>query len=313
MPNYNFRNNETGEEWEEFFTMGGKDTFLEQNPEIVQLPSLFSMSASGTGDRIKNDAGWKENLSRIAEAHPTSPLADRYGKKATKDIKTKQVVEKFSVVKSLQAIKDSNVVVLLIDAREGIVEQDLHLLGYVVDSGRALVVAINKWDGMEAEEKELIKSEIRRRLRFIDFAAIHFISARHGSGVGKIYESIHVAFESARNQLSTSKLTQILQGAVKDHAPPVINGRRIKLRYAHAGGKNPPRIIIHGKQIDKIPRHYNRYLEKTFRNALKLQGTPMRIEMRGEGNPFTKEEENLPQRKIARKRQIKNNKRYLKR
>ena len=216
-------------------------------------------------------------------------------------------------MKSLQAIKDSNVVVLLIDAREGIVEQDLHLLGYVVDSGRALVVAINKWDGMETEEKELIKSEVRRRLRFIDFAAVHFISARHGSGVGKIYESIHVAFESARNQLSTSKLTQILQGAVKDHAPPVINGRRIKLRYAHAGGKNPPRIIIHGKQIDKIPRHYNRYLEKTFRNALKLQGTPVRIEMRGEGNPFTKEEENLPQRKIVRRRQIKNNKRYLKR
>ena len=227
--------------------------------------------------------------------------------------KTKQVVEKFSVVKSLQAIKDSNVVVLLIDAREGIVEQDLHLLGYVIDSGRALVVAINKWDGMEAEEKEVIKSEVRRRLRFIDFAAVHFISARHGSGVGKIYESIHAAFESARNQLSTSKLTQILQGAVKDHAPPVINGRRIKLRYAHAGGKNPPRIIIHGKQIDKIPRHYNRYLEKTFRNALKLQGTPVRIEMRGEGNPFTKEEENLPQRKIVRRRQIKNNKRYLKR
>ena len=180
---------------------------------------------------------------------------ERRGKKYTlidtagirKKGKTKQVVEKFSVVKSLQAINDSNVVVLLIDARDGIVEQDLHLLGYVIESGRALVIAINKWDGMEAEEKDSIKSEIQRRLMFVDFAVIHFISALHGSGVGPIYKSIQIAHESAKNRLPTSALNQILRGAVKDHAPPVVNGRRIKLRYAHAGGKNPPRIIIHGK------------------------------------------------------------------
>ena len=227
--------------------------------------------------------------------------------------KTKQVVEKFSVVKSLQAIKDSNVVVLLIDARDGIVEQDLHLLGYVIESGRALVIAINKWDGMEAEEKDFIKAEIQRRLMFVDFAVIHFISALHGSGVGTIYNSIQVAYGSAKNQLPTSTLNQILQGALKDHAPPVVNGRRIKLRYAHAGGKNPPRIIIHGKQCDKVPKHYVRYLEKTFRNALKLEGTPVRIEMKSDENPYTKGEEGLSQQKVARKRQIKSNRQYLKR
>ena len=227
--------------------------------------------------------------------------------------KTKQVVEKFSVVKSLQAIRDSNVVVLLIDAREGIVEQDLHLLGYVIESGRALVIAINKWDGMESEEKEFVKSEIQRRLIFVDFAAIHFISALHGSGVGTIYNSIQIAHGSAKNQLPTSMLTQILQGAVKDHAPPVVNGRRIRLRYAHAGGKNPPRIIIHGKQCHKVPKHYIRYLEKTFRSALKLEGTPVRIEMKSDDNPYVKREDGLSQQKIARRRKIKNNRQYLKR
>tara|TARA_B100000945_G_scaffold216009_1_gene174132 strand:+ start:1496 stop:2737 length:1242 start_codon:yes stop_codon:yes gene_type:complete len=246
---------------------------------------------------------------------------ERRGKKFTlidtagirKRGKTKQVVEKFSVVKSLQAIRDSNVVVFLIDARDGIVEQDLHLLGYVIESGRALVIAINKWDGMEHEEKALIKSEIQRRLIFVEFATIHFISALHGSGVGKIYESIQVAHGSAKNQLPTSMLTQILQGAVKDHAPPVVNGRRIRLRYAHAGGKNPPRIIIHGKQCHKVPKHYIRYLEKTFRNALKLEGTPVRIEMKSDDNPYIKIEDGLSQQKVARKRQIKNNRQYLKR
>ena len=216
-------------------------------------------------------------------------------------------------MKSLQAIKDSNVVVLLIDARDGIVEQDLHLLGYVIESGRALVIAINKWDGMEAEEKDFIKAEIQRRLMFVDFAVIHFISALHGSGVGTIYNSIQVAYGSSKNQLPTSTLNQILQGAVKDHAPPVVNGRRIKLRYAHAGGKNPPRIIIHVKQCDKVPKHYVRYLEKTFRSALKLEGTPVRIEMKSDENPYTKGEEGLSQQKVARKRQIKSNRQYLKR
>ena len=246
---------------------------------------------------------------------------ERRGKKYTlidtagirKRGKTKETIEKFSVVKSLQAIQGANVVVLLVDAHESIVEQDLHLLGYVIDSGRALVIAINKWDGMEDSQKDTIKSDIRRRFTFVDFATIHFISALHGTGVGDLYKSIHKAYNSAKKKLSTNQLTQVLQRAVTDHVPPMVNGRRIKLRYAHPGGQNPPTIVIHGKQTKKLPAHYSRYLEKTFRSLLKLEGTPVRIELRSDENPFTKDEKNLSQRQVARKRKIKKNRQYLKR
>ena len=246
---------------------------------------------------------------------------ERRGKKYTlidtagirKRGKTKETVEKFSVVKSLQAIQGANVVVLLVDAHESIVEQDLHLLGYGIDSGRALVIAFNKWDGMEDSQKDTIKSDIRRRFTFVDFATIHFISALHGTGVGDLYKSIHKAYNSAKKKLSTNQLTQVLQQAVTDHVPPMVNGRRIKLRYAHPGGQNPPTIVIHGKQTKKLPAHYSRYLEKTFRSLLKLEGTPVRIELRSDENPFTKDEKNLSQRQVARKRKIKKNRQYLKR
>jgi GTP-binding protein len=220
---------------------------------------------------------------------------------------TRETVDKFSVVKSLQAIQDAHVVVLIVDARTGIVEQDLHLLGYVVETGRALVIAINKWDGMHDEDKAQIKDDIERRLVFVDFANIHFISALHGTGVGELYKSIHTAYESATKKLSTNRLTELLQDAVTDHAPPMVNGRRIKLRYAHAGGHNPPIIVIHGKQTDKLPSNYTRYLEKTFRKVLKLEGTPVRIELRTGDNPFTKGEEGFTQQQVAQKRRIKKN------
>ena len=221
--------------------------------------------------------------------------------------KTKETVEKFLVVKSLQAIEDANVVILIIDARTGIVEQDLHLMGYVIDAGRALVIAINKWDGMDLEGKEKIKADIRRRFAFADFARVHFISALHGTGVGDLYESIHGAYAAAQKTLTTSVLTQVLQAAVEEHAPPMIDGRRIKLRYAHAGGHNPPIIVIHGKQTDKVPDHYSRYLEKTFRKILKLEGTPIRIQYRSDDNPYIRHEQDLTPQQVAQKRRIKKN------
>ena len=211
------------------------------------------------------------------------------------------------MVKSLQAIQDAHVVVLIIDARTGIVEQDLHLLGYVVETGRALVIAINKWDGMHSEDKDQVKDDIRRRFVFVDFAKIHFISALHGTGVGDLYKSVERAYESARKTLTTNVVNKVLQSAITDHAPPIMNGRRIKLRYAHAGGQNPPTIVIHGKQTGKLPSHYVRYLEKTFRKVLRLEGTPIRIELRSDENPFTKGEENMSQQQVAQKRRIKKN------
>lgn len=221
--------------------------------------------------------------------------------------RTRETVEKFSVVKALQAIQDAHVVVMVIDAREGIVDQDLHLLGYVLDAGKALVIALNKWDGMEEEQKLRIKADIRRRLGFADFARVHFISALHGTGVGDLYRSIHKAWEAASRDLNTNQLTRILQEAVTDHAPPMINGRRIKLRYAHAGGHNPPLIVIHGKQTEKLPRHYNRYLEKTFRKMLGMEGTPVRIQLRSDDNPYVRHEQGMSQQQVAQKRRISKN------
>jgi len=222
--------------------------------------------------------------------------------------KTREVAEKFSVVKSLQSIQGANVVVLVLDARKGIVEQDLHLLDYVIQTGRGLVIALNKWDGMDAEQKDHIKVEVKRRLAFADFAQVHFISARHGTGVGDLYKSIHKAYQSARKELSTNILTRILESAVAEHAPPSVNNRRIKLRYAHAGGHNPPIIVIHGKQTDKLPDSYRRFLEKYFRKALKLEGTPIRIELKSGENPFTEKEKHLTQQQVAQKRRIKKHK-----
>jgi GTP-binding protein len=211
-------------------------------------------------------------------------LIDTAGIRRRKNVKL--AVEKFSIVKTLQAIEDANVVVLLLDAREGIVDQDLHLMGHVIDAGRALVVALNKWDGLESDHKTYLKTELERRLQFVDFADIHFISALHGTGVGHLYKSIERSYQAATEKLSTSFLTRILQDSVTAHQPPLVNGRRIKLRYAHAGGQNPPIIVIHGNQTSHVPAHYTRYLEKNFRKALKLHGTPVRIEYKSSENPF---------------------------
>ena len=215
-----------------------------------------------------------------------------------------EAVEKFSVVKTLQAIQDSNVVVFVMDAREGVVDHDLNLLGFVLESGRALVIALNKWDGMDQGQKDYVKTELERRLFFVDFADIHFISALHGTGVGHLYKSVQASFKSAITRWPTSRLTQILEDAVSDHAPPLVNGRRIKLRYAHLGGANPPLIVIHGNQVDAVPRAYTRYLENTFRRVLKLVGTPIRIEYKGGENPYEGNKNKLTDRQVNKKRRL---------
>ena len=218
--------------------------------------------------------------------------------------KVKETVEKFSVVKALQAIQDAHVVVLVLDAREGIVEQDLHLLGFVLEAGRSLVVAVNKWDGMEHGEKNAVKRELERRLNFIDFAKIHFISALHGTGVGNLYSSIEKAHKSASIKVSTNELTRILEDAVASHAPPLSKGRRIKLRYAHMGGSHPPTIVIHGNQTDNVPESYRRYLENTFRNTLRLEGTPVRVDFKTGDNPYEGRRNKLTPRQVAKKRRM---------
>lgn len=229
-------------------------------------------------------------------------IIDTAGIRRRKNVKL--TVEKFSIVKTLQAIDDANVVILLLDATEGIVDQDLHLMGQVIDSGRALVVALNKWDGLEDEHKSYVKNELQRRLRFVDFADIHYISALHGTGVGVLYKSIERAYKAATERFSTNFLTRILEDAIATHQPPLVKGSRIKMRYAHPGGHNPPIIVIHGTQTDAVPNHYVRYLEKTFRKALDLHGTPVRLEFRNSENPYAGRRNTLTPRQIRKKRRL---------
>ena len=199
-----------------------------------------------------------------------------------------QVVEKYSVLKTLQAIEEANVVVLVLDAREQVVEQDAHIAGYVIEAGRALVIAVNKWDGLSAEMRAYAKRSLARTLNFVEFATIKYISALTGTGVKPLFAAIERAYEAAMAKLATPKLTRALAAATTRQPPPRAGASRPKLRYAHQGGTNPPRIVIHGSGLRHVSASYRRYLERFFRTAFKLQGTPLRIEFRTGANPYAK-------------------------
>ncbi len=218
--------------------------------------------------------------------------------------KTRGVAEKFSAVQTLQSLDRAQVVVLVIDGRESITEQDLTLLGMVLDSGRAIVLAINKWDGMDADDREAVKREVDRRLRFANFAEVHYISALHGSGVGDLFAPIEAAWRSALGAHKTGDLTKLLEKAVMAHPPPLVRGRRIKLRYAHMGGRNPPTVVIHGNQVETVPGSYRRYLENFFREQLELVGTPVQIEFRQGKNPFAGRRNQLNKRQQEKRRRL---------
>lgn len=197
-----------------------------------------------------------------------------------------EAVEKFSVIKTLQAIEACNVVLLMLDAQQEISDQDAHIAGFVVESGRALVVAINKWDNADSERRERIKREFDRKLKFLNFAKVHTISALRGQGVNVVMRSVVAAHAAAFAKLSTPKLTRVLQDAVTQQPPPRKGIFRPKMRYAHQGGQNPPRIIVHGNALDAIANPYRRYLESKFRDAFELAGTPLRIEFKSSHNPY---------------------------
>ncbi|MFZ7165567.1 ribosome biogenesis GTPase Der [Avibacterium avium] len=213
-------------------------------------------------------------------------------------------VEKFSVIKTLQAIQEANVVLLTIDAREGISDQDLSLLGFILNAGRSLVIVVNKWDGLDQEVKDRVKSELDRRLDFIDFARVHFISALHGSGVGNLFDSIKEAYACATQKMTTSMLTRILQMATDEHQPPMVSGRRIKLKYAHPGGYNPPIIVVHGNQIDRLPDSYKRYLSNYYRRSLKIIGSPIRLIFQEGSNPFSGKRNKLTPNQLRKRKRL---------
>lgn len=196
------------------------------------------------------------------------------------------VAEKFSVVKTLQAVAEANVVVLVLDAHEGVGEQDAHIGGFVVEAGRALVVAVNKWDGLAPAQREQVKRDLERKLGFLAFARWHFVSALRGIGLSELLASVQTAYAAAMTRLPTPRLTRALQAAVAQQPPPRAGLVRPKLRYAHQGGTNPPVIVIHGNAVDQVPATYRRYLERFFCETFELRGTPLRIELRTGQNPY---------------------------
>jgi len=217
-----------------------------------------------------------------------------------------EAIEKFSIIKALQAIERAQVVIAVLDAQEGVTEQDVSLLGLVLERGRALVVVTNKWDGLSAYERKRIRDELDRRLPFLEFAERITISALHGTAVGDLLPAVERAFRAANSDLSTTELTRELESAVMQHPPPLVRGRRIRLRYAHQGGRNPPVIVIHGNQTDKLPEAYRRYLINRFRKAFKLKGTPVRLSFKTGKNPFKGKRNKLtPRQERSRKRLMK--------
>ena len=200
--------------------------------------------------------------------------------------KVLEAVEKFSVIKTLQAIDDANVVVLVLDAEQGVAEQDAHLAGFILEAGRALVVAVNKWDAVRADRRDEVKRELDRKAGFLAFARHHYISAREGRGVAGLLRSVDAAYASAMAKLSTPKLTRALAAAVQRQQPPRAGMGRPKLRFAHQGGQNPPLVVIHGSALDRIPATYRRYLEHFFAEAFQLRGTPLRIQFKTGANPY---------------------------
>ena len=215
-----------------------------------------------------------------------------------------EAIEHFSVIKSMQAVKMAQVVIMVIDARSNIVEQDLSLLGYILETGKALVLAVNKWDGLVAYDKDRVRSELQRRLPFLYFTKPVMISALHGTGVGDLFKYINKAYACAMIEMPTAQLNKILEQAVQAHQPPLVHGRRIKLRYAHTGGHNPPTVVIHGNQTNELPRAYVRYLENTFSKALQLTGTPFRIELRNSDNPFAGRKNKLTPRQVQKRKRL---------
>ena len=215
-----------------------------------------------------------------------------------------EAVEKFSIVKTLDAIERAHVVIAVVDAHTDIGEQDARLMGLVAQHGRALVIAVNKWDGLDTNAREQVRYQVSFKLPFLDYAPLHVISARHGTGVGVVMQDVRDAYESTMRTLPTPELTRELERAVEAHQPPAVLGRRIKLRYAHQGGRNPPAIVIHGNQTDKLPASYKRYLANYFRDAFKLKGVPLLLNFKTGDNPFKGKKNELSGRQIKKKKRL---------
>ncbi len=215
-----------------------------------------------------------------------------------------ETVEKYSVVQTLQAIEEAGAVIAVLDARENVTDQDLHVVGLAAERGRALALAINKWDGLSGHERRFVEREVDRKLDFVPYASQHYISALHGSGIAELIKAALVGHKNAGVELATPRLTRVLEDATQENPPPLVRGRQVRLRYAHQGGRYPPLIVVHGTQAQRLPDHYKRYLENSFREALRLKGTPVRVELRTTENPFAGRRNKLTPREAKNQRRM---------
>jgi len=229
-------------------------------------------------------------------------LVDTAGVRRRARVAEGEVVEKYSVVQSLKAIEEAGAVIAVLDARENVTDQDAHVVGLAAERGRALALAVNKWDGLSGHERRLVEREVERRLDFAPYASVHYVSALHGSGIAELIKAALVGYKNAGAEIATPRLTRVLEDAVQANPPPLVRGRQVRLRYAHQGGRYPPVVVVHGTQAQRLPDHYKRYLENAFREALKLKGTPVRIELRTTENPFAGKRNKLTPRQAKTKR-----------
>ena len=269
----------------------GKSTLV--NRLLGEERVIVSEVAGTTRDPIAVDLDREGKLYRLID---TAGIRRR--------ARVEEAVEKFSVLKTLQSIESAEVVICMLDAREGVTDQDSTVLGQVLDSGRSLVIALNKWDGLDAYQREQCKADVQRKLAFVEYAQVLTLSAKHGSGLTELFRAIHRTHASATRQFSTSELTRGLEAAYEALQPPVVRGHVAKLRYAHPGGVNPPTIVIHGSRVTTLPQSYKRYLENFFRRRFKLVGTPLRLEFRAGENPYEGKKNELTDRQVQRRKRL---------
>jgi GTP-binding protein len=243
----------------------------------------------------------------FAVGEETFTLVDTAG--VRRRARVSDAIEKFSVAKTLQAVDEADAVIVLLDAREGVTEQDASLIGLVLERGRALTLGINKWDGLADGQRRRLLAAISRDLPFLDFVEVHQVSALHGSNIQELFRSAARAAEAARAELPTQELTRVLEEIVATHPPPVVRRHRIRLTYAHQGGRRPPLIVIHGNQTDLVPASYRRYLVNRFRQAFRLTGTPVRLELRTGRNPFAGRRNQLTKRQVRKRSRLRRHKR----
>lgn len=294
----------------------GEDEFAE---EILQGPKIAIIGRPNVGkSTLVNRLLGEERVivcdrpgtTRDSIYVPLERMGKNYTLIDTAGVRRKSSItdtlEKFSVIKTFQAIKDAHVVIMVFDAKLGLTDQDLTLLDFAIQEGRGLIICANKWDGLEKEDKEQVKKQLVYRLKFAHFAPRHFISALHGSGVGNLFPLIDQVFDSVNTELSTADLSDLLERAIHSHEPPLVKGRRIKLRYAHCGGHNPLKVVIHGNQTEELPQSYQRYLAKFFMKALKLTGTPVKIICKTGENPYEGKRNTLTPRQIKKRQRLMN-------